>query len=93
MLLHLAPDAVRPAAAEPGTTAPMAELWKRMRTGGVAAVSRNGVLGDPAGASAGEGARIVAALQDDLRAAVAAWRPDAHGRIGVGDGPDRRGAR
>jgi creatinine amidohydrolase len=33
-----------------------------MRTAGVRAVSENGVLGDPAGASAAEGERMLAAL-------------------------------
>jgi creatinine amidohydrolase len=33
-----------------------------MRAGGVAAVSPNGVLGDPAGACAEEGAEMLAAL-------------------------------
>jgi creatinine amidohydrolase/Fe(II)-dependent formamide hydrolase-like protein len=41
----------------------------------VAAVSRNGVLGDPRGASAAEGERLLAALTDDLVRAVAAWAP------------------
>jgi len=81
MLLHLAPDAVRTAAAEPGATAPMADLWEPMRAGGVAAVSPNGVLGDPAGASAREGARLVAALREDLHVAAGAWLPDEYGRI------------
>lgn len=86
MLLHLDPDAVRLRDAEPGATAPMADLWPRVRVGGVAAVSTNGVLGDPAGATAAEGARIVSALREDLRAAVSAWRPDHHGRIGAPGG-------
>ena len=43
--------------------------------GGVRAVSANGVLGDPAGASAAEGARLLDQLAADLAAAVAAWYP------------------
>jgi creatinine amidohydrolase len=62
VLLALDPDAVRLDAAEPGNRAPLAELLPAMRAGGVAAVSPNGVLGDPAGACAEEGAEMLAAL-------------------------------
>jgi creatinine amidohydrolase len=62
VLLALDPDAVRLDAAEPGNRAPLAELLPAMRAGGVAAVSPNGVLGDPAGASGEEGAEMLAAL-------------------------------
>ena len=37
-----------------------------MRTGGVAAVSPNGVLGDPAGASAEEGERLLRRLVAEI---------------------------
>ncbi|MFP5322747.1 MAG: mycofactocin biosynthesis peptidyl-dipeptidase MftE [Acidimicrobiia bacterium] len=53
-----------------GATEPLAELLPRLRAGGVAAVSANGVLGAAAGASAEEGRRLLAALADDLVAAV-----------------------
>ena len=56
--------------AEPGATAPLTELLPRLRTGGVAAVSRNGVLGDPSGASPGEGERLRAEALDQLCAWV-----------------------
>ena len=52
-----------------------------MRAGGVAAVSPNGVLGDPAGASADEGERLLAAMAAELVAALARWTPDASGRL------------
>ncbi|CAN5281696.1 mycofactocin biosynthesis peptidyl-dipeptidase MftE [soil metagenome] len=60
--VQLALDARRVdlAAARPGVTAPLAELLPALRTGGVRAVSPNGVLGDPTGASAAEGARLLA---------------------------------
>jgi creatinine amidohydrolase len=45
-----------------------------LQAAGVRAASRNGVLGDPSGASAAEGAELLAALTADLLAAVAAWR-------------------
>ena len=56
LVLHVEPVAVRVDLAEPGEISPIAELLPRLRSGGVVAVSPNGVLGDPAGASAGEGA-------------------------------------
>jgi creatinine amidohydrolase len=62
LMLHLAPDLVRLDRAERGTTTPAGELLETMRRGGVAAASANGVLGDPRGASAGEGRRLL----DDL---------------------------
>ena len=64
---------VREAAAERGETAPLAELAGALRTGGVAAVSPNGVLGDPTDASAAEGKRLLRRLGDDLLACVATW--------------------
>ncbi|WP_106850500.1 mycofactocin biosynthesis peptidyl-dipeptidase MftE [Blastococcus sp. Marseille-P5729] len=62
VLLYIAPGAVRLDLAEPGNTAPIGELMPKMREAGIRAVSKNGVLGDPTGASAEEGA----ALLDDL---------------------------
>lgn len=81
LLLHLAPEAVRLDAAEAGDTRPMRELWASMREGGVAAVSPNGVLGDPAGADAVEGAALFATLAEDLRACRDRWTPDATGML------------
>lgn len=59
LMLHLRPDSVRRERAEVGNTASLAELLPAMMAGGVAAVSPNGVLGDPAGASAEMGARVL----------------------------------
>ena len=73
LLLHLAPRLVRPGA-EPGDTRPLAELLPALRRGGVAAVSPNGILGDPTVASATEGDVVLEALAADLIATVAAWR-------------------
>lgn len=71
LLMHLRPGAVRLERAEAGCTAPLAEILPAMVAGGVAAVSANGVLGDPAGASAEEGARVLAAMVDDVVSCVA----------------------
>jgi mycofactocin system creatininase family protein len=71
--LALAPDRVRPGRVEAGNTQPLTELMPLLRRSGVGAVSRNGVLGDPAGASAAEGATLLSALLADLLATVDAW--------------------
>jgi creatinine amidohydrolase len=58
LLLHLDPSAVRLDLAEAGERQPVAELMDRLRRDGVRSVSPNGVLGDPAGATAAEGRRL-----------------------------------
>jgi creatinine amidohydrolase len=79
LVLALDPGLVRAAAA--GNTAPLVELMPALRAGGVAAVSRNGVLGDPEGASAEEGERLLAAMATELGTATARWTPDPTGRL------------
>ncbi|HKA03947.1 MAG TPA: mycofactocin biosynthesis peptidyl-dipeptidase MftE [Acidimicrobiales bacterium] len=74
VLLALAPSVVRMERAEAGATAPLAELMPALRAGGVASVAANGVLGDPTGASADEGRRMLDAMSVALIAAVADWR-------------------
>ena len=59
IMLALAPDLVRIERAVPGATAPIHELMPRLRTHGVAGVSPTGVLGDPTGATAAEGRRLL----------------------------------
>ncbi len=73
--LALDPDRVRMHRAEAGDTRPLAELWSQLRAGGVRALSPNGVLGDPTGATPGEGAQLLDRLTEDLVARVGAWRP------------------
>ena len=70
LMLHLRPDGVRLDRAEAGNTQPLGEILPAMMAGGVAAVSANGVLGDPAGASADEGASVLAAMVADVVAAA-----------------------
>jgi mycofactocin precursor peptide peptidase len=70
VMLALAPDAVRLEAAEPGEVRPLEQILPLLRAQGVRAVSANGVLGDPAGASAAEGKRQLARLTDSLAAAI-----------------------
>jgi mycofactocin precursor peptide peptidase len=80
LVLALDPALVRPGAVA-GNPAPLAELLPAMRAGGVAAVSPNGVLGDPAGASAAEGERLLAGMAAELAAALTRWTPDPTGRL------------
>jgi creatinine amidohydrolase len=72
VMLALDPDAVRLAEAGRGDVRPLTEIMPMLREQGVRAVSANGVLGDPAGASASEGehllTRLAAGLNDALDA-------------------------
>jgi creatinine amidohydrolase len=74
--LALAPQSVRYNRARAGNTTPIAELMPALRASSVMAVSPNGVLGDPAGASVEEGETVFAALLADLLAFVAEWCGD-----------------
>ena len=74
--LALAPGAVRLSQAQAGNTRPIAELMPALRASAVKAVSPNGVLGDPAGASAAEGTAMLDGLLADLLASVRAWCHD-----------------
>ncbi len=74
LLLHLAPGAVRMERARAGSTARWREIGDVVRAEGLAAVTPNGVLGDPTAATAREGEGLLAGLADRLCAAVAAWR-------------------
>jgi len=76
MLLALAPSTVQRERAEAGATTPLATLLPELRAGGVRAVSPNGVLGDPTGATATEGRTLLTALTDDLVDAFDRWRAD-----------------
>ncbi len=69
LLLALDPAAVRLGRLAAGWTGPLEVVL----TGGVAAVSANGVLGDPQGASADEGAALLRTLTDELADAVRRW--------------------
>jgi creatinine amidohydrolase len=73
--LAMAPDRVRAGLAAPGNTRPLAELMPALRRSGVRAVSGNGVLGDPAGASAADGDALLAAMLASLLATVDEWPP------------------
>jgi creatinine amidohydrolase len=70
MMLALAPDDVRLDDAAAGDTRPLAEILPDLSAHGVREVSPNGVLGDPAGASAAEGEQSIALLVADLSQTV-----------------------
>jgi creatinine amidohydrolase len=70
VMLALDPDAVRLEAAGRGDVRPLTEIMPMLRARGVRAVSANGVLGDPAGASAAEGEQLLARLTAGLNDAL-----------------------
>jgi len=84
IMLTLAPRTVHMTAATIGNTRPIEELMPALQSGGVRAVSPNGVIGDPRGASAAEGRRLLAGLAaglsetlrgllGDISAPIASW--------------------
>jgi mycofactocin precursor peptide peptidase len=81
LVLHVEPPAVRLDRAVAGETAPLPDLLPRLRAEGVRGVSPTGVLGDPAGASAEEGAALLADMAGRLTGAVESWDVDPAGRL------------
>jgi creatinine amidohydrolase len=74
LMLAIDPGAVRMDLAEAGCTEPLEVILPRLRTEGVRPIASNGVLGDPQGASAAEGERLLAAMTTELVGAVEATR-------------------
>jgi len=70
LMLALDPAGVHLDGATAGNTAPVAELMPALRSDGVRAVSANGVLGDPAGATAEEGRQLLADATEALAATI-----------------------
>ncbi len=81
VLLHISPEAVRAEEWVAGDETPLSDLMPRLRSGGVAAVSPVGVLGNPTTASADDGSLIFAEMVDTCTRRVAAWAPDAGGLL------------
>jgi mycofactocin system creatininase family protein len=73
LMLAIDPARVRLERAAPGVTTPITELTPRLLSEGVRAVSANGVLGHPVGASAAEGRALLATEIGRLTEAVDAW--------------------
>ena len=81
VLLHISPQDVWVDERRPGNQAPLAELMPQMRTGGVAAVSELGILGDPTTATAEEGDRIFSEMVDSCLRKIMRWEPDRDGML------------
>jgi mycofactocin system creatininase family protein len=81
LMLHVEPEGIRADRAVAGVTTPIDELLPRLRAEGVRAVSPNGVLGDPAGATAAEGQHLLAELVARLVTAAGEWRVGDDGRL------------
>jgi creatinine amidohydrolase len=88
MLLALCPEVVHLDRAEPGVTSPLVELLPALRAGGLAAVTPNGVLGDPTGATAAAGRALLDRCVTDL--AVVVDGPDPAARPWEDQGRDPR---
>jgi creatinine amidohydrolase len=73
LMLAIEPALVRVERVEIGNTEPLGELAEQLRSGGVRAVSRNGVLGDPTHATVRNGKGLLTKLTIDLVAAVDEW--------------------
>lgn len=71
LMLAIDPGLVRLERAVAGPDASIDDLRER----GVRSVSPTGVLGDPDGASGGEGERFITAFVDDLAHRIERWRP------------------
>jgi mycofactocin system creatininase family protein len=81
VLLHISPDEVRTDQLLAGNEAPLRELLPSMRSGGVAAVSPIGVLGNPTTATAVEGRRIFTEMVDLCERRIARWTPGPDGML------------
>jgi mycofactocin precursor peptide peptidase len=66
VMLAIDPGRVRMERAEAGDPRPIDTLLPLLRSQGVRGISANGVLGDPTGANADEGHRLLAMAVDDL---------------------------
>jgi creatinine amidohydrolase len=73
LLLAIDPARVRVERAAAGTTAPVGDLMVQLEHDGVRGVSANGVLGNPAGASAEEGRVLLRDATAQLTAFTDAW--------------------
>ena len=80
LMLHLRPWDVRMDRAEAGNAASLQELMPPMRAGGVRAVSPNGVLGDPTGASPREGRDLLEVMVREVEQVVRLVLESKHSR-------------
>jgi creatinine amidohydrolase len=73
LMLAIAPELVVRGRVEVGRTEHITDLIADLRSGGVRAVSPNGVLGDPTSANAAHGRSLLTRLTIDLVAVVDEW--------------------
>ncbi|HEX3981594.1 MAG TPA: mycofactocin biosynthesis peptidyl-dipeptidase MftE [Acidimicrobiales bacterium] len=71
LMMAIAPHRVHLDRAEPGDRRPLGTLLPQLQRHGVRSVSSNGILGDPSGANADEGARLLGEAVEALLAVVA----------------------
>lgn len=81
LMLAMSPDEVRADAFEVGVTTPVSQLMDQLRDGGVAAVSANGVLGDPTAADSTRGAALRASGASALASSLRSWTVREDGRL------------
>ncbi|MDX6232135.1 MAG: mycofactocin precursor peptide peptidase [Nocardioidaceae bacterium] len=81
LMLHLRPESVRLERAEAGEIRPLTEIMPLLMAGGVGAVSPNGVLGDPTGASAAIGERVLADMTTDAVRRIRDGAPNTRGML------------
>jgi creatinine amidohydrolase len=82
----LRPGSVRSEQIASGPQASEDHLLDRLMARGLRAVSPNGVIGEPAGASASEGAELLAEMSTALAEAVHGWQVDSTGRLRTASG-------
>jgi mycofactocin precursor peptide peptidase len=75
VMLALRPESVRLDRLEAGDCRPLNEIMSLLVRSGVGSVSANGVLGDPHGASCGEGRRVLEHWTAGLLSAYDTWTP------------------
>ena len=78
LMLHLRPASVHLDRVEPGNATPVRTLMPLLEAGGVEMVSANGILGDPRGASAEEGAALLAEMAELAHARASAPAEAGH---------------
>jgi mycofactocin precursor peptide peptidase len=81
LMLHLRPADVRRDRAEAGNPAPLEQLLPAMVADGVHAVAANGVLGNPTGASAERGQRVLEEMARRVAAGVRRRQPPVGGGV------------
>ena len=82
LMLVIRPTSVQADRAQPGNCRPIEELMPQLRERRVISASPNGVLGDPTGASAAHGRRLLAKMGRQLRRDFAQWVVGDDGAVG-----------